>query len=76
LIVEEGIVQGGFGSNVIDFFHSQNKDAKIKLLGLPDMFIEHGPRNMLLEKYGLSADNIAKVAASLRGGAPLRPSSQ
>jgi 1-deoxy-D-xylulose-5-phosphate synthase len=65
LIVEEGIVQGGFGSNVIEFFHSQNKDAKIKLLGLPDMFIEHGPRRPLLERYGLSKDSIAKAAEKL-----------
>jgi len=65
LILEEGIVQGGFGSNVIEFFHSQNKDVKIKLLGLPDLFIEHGPRNVLLERYGLSKDSIVKTARKL-----------
>jgi len=72
LIVEEAIVEGGFGSDIIEFFHSQDKDVKIKLLGLPDMFIEHGPRSVLLERYGLSSKNIAKVAASLRGVPKLR----
>jgi len=65
LIVEEGIVQGGFGSNIIEFFHSQNKDVKIKLLGLPGMFIEHGPRDVLLERYGLSGRPIAESAKTL-----------
>jgi len=84
LIVEEAIVEGGFGSNIIEFFHSQdpalliNASAlpttevlhqkggiKIKLLGLPDMFIEHGPRNVLLERYGLSKDSIIKTARKL-----------
>jgi len=65
LIVEEAIVEGGFGSDIIEFFHSQDKDVKIKLLGLPDMFIEHGPRNVLLERYGLSKDSIAKTARKL-----------
>jgi len=65
LVVEEGIVQGGFGSNIIEFFHSQNKNVKIKLLGLPDMFIEHGPRKTLLERYGLSSSSIAKAAREI-----------
>lgn len=65
LVVEEGVVSGGFGSNIIEFFHSQNKDVKIKLLGLPDMFIEHGPRKILLERYGLSKDSIVKTARKL-----------
>jgi 1-deoxy-D-xylulose-5-phosphate synthase len=65
LIIEEGIVQGGFGSSVMEFLDSQNKNLKISLLGLPDIFIGHGPRKTLLEKYGLSRDSIVKTAEKL-----------
>ncbi|MFH0854934.1 MAG: 1-deoxy-D-xylulose-5-phosphate synthase [Candidatus Omnitrophota bacterium] len=52
--VEEGIVAGGFGSAIEDALGK----AVIKI-GLPCSFIEHGKRELLLEKYGLTAKAIA-----------------
>jgi 1-deoxy-D-xylulose-5-phosphate synthase len=58
--LEEGIVGGGFGSAVLEFFERENiANAKIRCLGLPDEFIEHGAREELLRKYHLAPDEVA-----------------
>ena len=38
---------------------------KIKLLGLPDSFIEQGPQNLLRKKYGIDAEGIAREALAM-----------
>ena len=58
--IEEGIIDGGFGSSVLEFFEKENiTNVKVKCLGLPDEFIEHGGREELLRKYHLTPDEIA-----------------
>ena len=54
LTVEEGIRDTGFGSAV-----AQELDMHVVRIGLPLEFIPHGPRDLLLEKYGLAASGIA-----------------
>ena len=39
--------------------------VQVKCLGFPDRFIEHGPRELLLERYGLSVDGICRAVADL-----------
>ncbi len=65
--IEEGIVTGGFGSAVLEFFERENvSGVKVKCLGLPDEFIEHGAREELLRKYHLTPDEItATIKAEL-----------
>jgi len=59
LIIEEGVKQGGFGSAVLEFLEEEGLGApKIKCLGLPDKFIEHDQREILLDKYGLNKEGI------------------
>ena len=58
--VEEGSLSGGLGSAVLEFFVKQ-KDSeipKITTLGIPDRFIEHGRRDLLLDSLGLSPQKI------------------
>jgi 1-deoxy-D-xylulose-5-phosphate synthase len=58
--VEDNIIAGGFGSAVLEHVNAQKYNwAKILRLGLPDEFIEHGTRNELLDKYGLTPEKIA-----------------
>jgi 1-deoxy-D-xylulose-5-phosphate synthase len=57
--VEEGIIDGGFGSRV-----SEILSRPVVRLGLPDEFIPHGHRELLLDKAGLTAEGIS---ASIRG---------
>lgn len=52
--VEEGILDGGFGSAF-----SEAIDRPLVRIGLPAEFIAHGSRDILLDKYGLTAEGIA-----------------
>ena len=42
ITVEDGCIQGGFGSAVIEFMADHNYQAQIKRLGIPDKYVEHG----------------------------------
>ncbi len=42
ITVEDGCLQGGFGSAITEFMVDNNYQAHIKRLGIPDEFIEHG----------------------------------
>ena len=57
--VEEHALLGGFGSAVLECLDSRKiNGVKTLRIGLPDTFIEHGPQNVLRQKYGLDADGI------------------
>ncbi len=62
ITVEEGVLNGGFGAHVLEeIIDKVPKETKIKMLGLPDKFIEHGDRDILLDRYGLSPQKIKQV---------------
>ena len=42
ITIEDGTVVGGFGSAVLEFAAHHNYSSKIKVLGVPDQFIEQG----------------------------------
>jgi 1-deoxy-D-xylulose-5-phosphate synthase len=66
ITVEENAVSGGFGSAVLEELTKAGIEGKkIKMLGLPDSFIEQGPQNHLRKKYGIDAEGIAREAISL-----------
>lgn len=59
LTLEEGVLQGGFGSAVLEFFHDEGfHDQVVERMGLPDRYIEHGSVSQLLEEVGLTADDV------------------
>lgn len=59
ITVEEAVLQGGFGSAVLEFAHDHGfHEAKIDRMGIPDQFIEHGSVNKLLEEIGLTTENL------------------
>lgn len=47
ITVENGCVQGGMGSAVLEFMADNNYQAEVKRLGIPDKFIEHGTQDEL-----------------------------
>ena len=56
LTIKEAVLQGGFGSAVLEFAQEQgNSDAVIDRMGIPDRFIEHGSVSKLLNEIGLTA---------------------
>ncbi len=63
--IEEGVLDGGFGSAVLEFIERADLgDVKVVRIGLPDKFIEHGSRNELLAKYHLTPEAICDVIIS------------
>lgn len=59
LTIEEAVLQGGFGSAVLEFAHDHGyHSALIERMGIPDRFIEHGSVDKLLEEIGLTTDNV------------------
>lgn len=67
LTLEEGTVVNGFGSFMareIDAF-VEGRPIHVQSLGLPDHFVEHGPRRELLADLGLDADGIHAVGLGL-----------
>ncbi len=60
--IEEGALEGGFGSAVLEFIEAENiKNIRVKRFGLPNRFIEHGKREELFKKYNLTPDAICDV---------------
>jgi 1-deoxy-D-xylulose-5-phosphate synthase len=60
--LEEGVLESGFGSAVLEFIEKEGlKGTKMKRIGLPSRFIEHGKRGELFTKYNLTADAVCDV---------------
>lgn len=61
LTIEEAVLQGGFGSSVLEYAHDQGfYGAIIDRMGIPDYFIEHGSVDELLEEIGLTTETAIK----------------
>jgi len=67
LLVEEGSLAGGFSSAVLELWsdHGLLKGQKIRRLGIPDTFIEHGTQQELRTQLGLCVDGIAAALRAL-----------
>ena len=60
--VEEGMLMGGFGSAVLEAASDAGLNTShIRRLGIPDRYVEHGERALLLADLGLDADGIARA---------------
>jgi 1-deoxy-D-xylulose-5-phosphate synthase len=66
--VEEGTLEGGFGSAVLEAANNAGLDARHVLrLGLPDRFIEHGERSELLADLGLDVSGLCATVRRALG---------
>ena len=67
ITVEDHVLMGGFGSAVLELVSDEKEDTgKIVRMGIPDRFVEHGPRNLILKNLGLDENGIAdKFIATL-----------
>lgn len=61
ITVEDGAIQGGFGSAILEFMAANNYKAEIKILGIPDRLVEHGTPKQLYEEIGIDAGGIVKA---------------
>ena len=58
ITVEDNSIKGGFGSAILEFSAEHNYKNTIKILGIPDCFIEHGSTNELQQSIGLDVVNL------------------
>ena len=58
ITVEDGVIKGGFGSAVAEFMAQNGYSAKIKILGVPDSFIEQGTQEELYRECGFDMHGI------------------
>lgn len=59
ITVEDGTIVGGLGSAVLEFMGDNGYNAKIKRLGIPDKYIEHGTQQELYKECGFDVESIA-----------------
>ncbi|CAM3242091.1 1-deoxy-D-xylulose-5-phosphate synthase [Sporolactobacillus spathodeae] len=60
LTLEEGVLAGGFGSSVLEYYAEQKtREIIIDLMGIPDQFVAHGSVKELLEELGLTSEKVA-----------------
>lgn len=59
ITVEDGCLEGGMGSAVLEFMADNNYQAQVIRLGIPDRVIEHGEQPELWAECGYDAENIA-----------------
>ena len=68
ITVEENVLQGGFGSAVLELLHDQGMTRHpVKRLGIGDRFIEQGPQDQLRHDVGIDHDGIVQAIQSLVG---------
>ncbi len=58
ITIEDGVITGGFGSAILEEAQTQNYKGEIKLMGIPDQFIDHGSTEELYQLCGLDVATI------------------
>ena len=61
ITVEDGCVQGGFGSAVIEFMTDHRYQAEVVRLGIPDSIIEHGEQRELHHECNFDPEGIEQA---------------
>ncbi|MCK4840133.1 MAG: hypothetical protein KAS94_15110, partial [Desulfobulbaceae bacterium] len=67
ITVEDNAVKGGFGSSVLELLakRGHSNTVRVKNLGLPDHFIEHGPQETLYKKARIDTPAITQAVLKL-----------
>jgi len=66
VVVEESTEQGGLGSAIMEFYSLQGVQASVRIVGIPDLFIEHGSIKEQRQEAGLTADRVAAEVVAMR----------
>lgn len=62
--VEDGVRNGGLGSAVMEWFEDHDYEVRVKRLGLPDEYVEHGTVAELQHIVGIDVEGIMKAVNS------------
>lgn len=65
ITVEDGCIQGGFGSAVLEYMVDQEYAAKVIRLGIPDLYVEHGTQAELWKECNYDKDAIKETVKKI-----------
>ncbi len=65
ITVEDGCLQGGVGSAILEFMADNQYHAEVKRLGIPDRIVEHGEQFELHRECGFDADGIERAVIEM-----------
>ena len=65
ITVEDGTVLGGVGSAILEFMATHQYRAELKILGIPDLVIEHGTPKQLYKECCMDPEGIASTVRSM-----------
>jgi 1-deoxy-D-xylulose-5-phosphate synthase len=71
ITVEDGCLQGGMGSAVLEFMGDHGYTARLQRLGIPDRIVEHGEQLELHRECGFDPEGIARATRALVGAGVL-----
>lgn len=63
--VENGVIKGGLGTAVLEFMADNGYTPKVKRIGVPDRFIEHGSVPELFKLCGMDSESITEVVKEM-----------
>jgi len=66
--VEDGTIKGGFGSAVLEFMNEHGFKNDVRMLGIPDLIIEHGSPKELHRECGYDAQAIKETVLEMMKG--------
>jgi 1-deoxy-D-xylulose-5-phosphate synthase len=67
ITVEDGCIQGGFGSAVAEWMLDNGYNAELRRLGIPDRIVEHGEQLELHRECGFDPEGIAQAVREMTG---------
>lgn len=65
ITIEDGCLQGGIGSAVLEFMVDNGYTAQVQRLGIADEFIEHGTQEELYTQCGYNTEDILNTARKM-----------
>ncbi len=64
--MEENVLAGGFGSAVLEVLQERGLfSVRVRRIGIPDLFVEHGPQSLLRAKYGIDEQGIFRAVKEM-----------
>ena len=65
ITIEDGTIKGGLGSSILEFAAKNNYKKSIKIMGIPDNFIEHGSVATLQKKIKLDTLSLTELLSKV-----------
>ncbi|WP_281336693.1 1-deoxy-D-xylulose-5-phosphate synthase [Flavobacterium eburneipallidum] len=64
ITIEDGVIKGGFGTTIAEFASENNYTSKLKILGIPDEFIEQGTVEELQQYCKIDVESLKNIFSS------------